>query len=162
MASTSFPRHFSSAFLKSDRAHSRSLFRSPEPSSASAAKSQASGSAVWSAFLGGIVFNLSNILLVAAIDIAGMAVAFSHLIDTASVDQSNLMIQDPNGRQCADDVAVEIEKLKDKKLLVVCRTGQTAVGAAASLSKMGAENVAILKGGMAAWRSDQFPVTTKK
>src|ERR1700689_1399553 len=29
-----------------------------------------------SAFLGGIIFNLSNILLVAAIDIAGMAVAF--------------------------------------------------------------------------------------
>jgi glucose uptake protein len=34
--------------------------------------------AVWigSAFLGGVIFNLSNILLVAAIDIAGMAVAF--------------------------------------------------------------------------------------
>jgi glucose uptake protein len=37
---------------------------------------QASGSAMGSALLGGIVFNLSNILLVAAIDIAGMAVAF--------------------------------------------------------------------------------------
>ncbi|UCG86565.1 MAG: multidrug DMT transporter permease [Gemmatimonadota bacterium] len=37
---------------------------------------QASGGAIWSALLGGIVFNLSNILLVAAIDIAGMAVAF--------------------------------------------------------------------------------------
>jgi glucose uptake protein len=37
---------------------------------------QASGNAIWSALLGGIVFNLSNILLVAAIDIAGMAVAF--------------------------------------------------------------------------------------
>lgn len=34
--------------------------------------------AVWlgSAFLGGVIFNLSNILLVAAIDIAGLAVAF--------------------------------------------------------------------------------------
>jgi glucose uptake protein len=31
---------------------------------------------VQSAFLGGVVFNLSNILLVATIDIAGMAVAF--------------------------------------------------------------------------------------
>jgi glucose uptake protein len=38
--------------------------------------SQASGAALWSAFLGGVIFNLSNILLVAAIDIAGMAVAF--------------------------------------------------------------------------------------
>ena len=37
---------------------------------------QASGSSLWSAFLGGVIFNLSNILLVAAIDIAGMAVAF--------------------------------------------------------------------------------------
>ena len=37
---------------------------------------QADRSAVWSAFLGGAIFNLSNILLVAAIGIAGMAVAF--------------------------------------------------------------------------------------
>lgn len=37
---------------------------------------QAGSSALWSAFLGGVIFNLSNILLVAAIDIAGMAVAF--------------------------------------------------------------------------------------
>ena len=37
---------------------------------------QAEPGLLWSAFLGGVVFNLSNILLVAAIDIAGMAVAF--------------------------------------------------------------------------------------
>jgi glucose uptake protein len=37
---------------------------------------QAAGNSIWSAFLGGVIFNLSNILLVAAIDIAGMAVAF--------------------------------------------------------------------------------------
>lgn len=37
---------------------------------------QANASNLWSAFLGGAVFNLSNILLVVAIDIAGMAVAF--------------------------------------------------------------------------------------
>ena len=37
---------------------------------------QADGKSVWSAFLGGVVFNLANLLLVAAIDIAGMAVAF--------------------------------------------------------------------------------------
>jgi len=37
---------------------------------------QAEGSAIWSALIGGVIFNLSNILLVAAIDIAGMAVAF--------------------------------------------------------------------------------------
>jgi glucose uptake protein len=37
---------------------------------------QADSSNIWSAFLGGVVFNLSNILLVVAIDIAGMTVAF--------------------------------------------------------------------------------------
>jgi glucose uptake protein len=37
---------------------------------------QAGSVAVRSALLGGVVFNLSNILLVAAIDVAGMAVAF--------------------------------------------------------------------------------------
>ena len=56
----------------------------------------------------------------------------------------------------------ETLKLKDRKLLVVCKSGQTAIGAARDLRKMGATEVAVLKGGMAAWRSDQFPVTTKK
>jgi glucose uptake protein len=37
---------------------------------------QAANGPALSAFLGGVIFNLSNILLVAAIDIAGMAVAF--------------------------------------------------------------------------------------
>jgi glucose uptake protein len=37
---------------------------------------QASTNALGAAFLGGVVFNLANLLLVAAIDIAGMAVAF--------------------------------------------------------------------------------------
>ena len=55
----------------------------------------------------------------------------------------------------------EILKLKDHKLLVVCKSGQTAVAAALSLRKMGANEVAVLKGGMAQWRSEQFPVTTK-
>jgi glucose uptake protein len=37
---------------------------------------QASHSSIYSALLGGAIFNLANILLVAAIDIAGMSVAF--------------------------------------------------------------------------------------
>ena len=37
---------------------------------------QASTSALMSAFIGGVIFNLANLLIVAAIDIAGMAVAF--------------------------------------------------------------------------------------
>jgi glucose uptake protein len=38
--------------------------------------SQASSSSIWSALIGGAIFNLANILLVAAIEIAGMSVAF--------------------------------------------------------------------------------------
>lgn len=56
----------------------------------------------------------------------------------------------------------EVAKLKDHKILVVCKSGQSAVGAAQSLRKLGASEVAVLRGGMAQWRSDQFPVTSKK
>ena len=55
----------------------------------------------------------------------------------------------------------EVEKLRDRKVLVVCKSGQSAVAAANNLRKLGATSVAVLKGGMAQWRSDQFPVTTK-
>ncbi len=47
---------------------------------------QASAAAITFAFLGGVVFNLANILLVAAIDIAGMAVAFPIGIGIALVE----------------------------------------------------------------------------
>lgn len=47
--------------------------------------SQADSSAIQSAIIGGVVFNLANILLVVAIDIAGMAVAFPVAIGLALV-----------------------------------------------------------------------------
>jgi glucose uptake protein len=47
---------------------------------------QANGSALGLALLGGILFNLSNILLVAALDIAGMAVAFPIGVGIALVE----------------------------------------------------------------------------
>jgi glucose uptake protein len=45
--------------------------------------SQAGTNSLWLAFLGGVIFNIANILLVAAIDIAGMAVAFPVAIGIA-------------------------------------------------------------------------------
>ncbi|MEM6301244.1 MAG: multidrug DMT transporter permease [Pseudomonadota bacterium] len=47
--------------------------------------SQASAEAIRSAFIGGVIFNVANILLVVAIDIAGMAVAFPVAIGLALV-----------------------------------------------------------------------------
>ena len=73
-----------------------------------------------------------------------------HIVDARNIQASRLA--DPD---------TEIQKLKDKKLLLVCKSGQSAVPAAVSLLKMGARDVAVLKGGMTQWRSDQFPVTTK-
>ena len=73
-----------------------------------------------------------------------------HIVNARNLQASRLASPD-----------TEILKLKDNKLLVVCKTGQTAISAAGNLRKMGAANVAVLKGGMAQWRSDQFPVTTK-
>jgi glucose uptake protein len=46
---------------------------------------QASGYALLSSFLGGVVFNIANLLVVAAIDIAGLAVAFPVAIGLALV-----------------------------------------------------------------------------
>ena len=74
-----------------------------------------------------------------------------HIVNAVNLQASRLA--NPDG---------EIQKFKDSKLLVVCKSGQTAIAAAGSLRKMGANEVAVLKGGMSQWRADQFPVTTIK
>lgn len=55
----------------------------------------------------------------------------------------------------------DIEKLKAKAVLVVCKNGQSAHQAAARLVKLGAEDVAILKGGVSQWTADQYPLSRK-
>lgn len=55
----------------------------------------------------------------------------------------------------------EVRKLLERKVLVVCKTGQSAAQAAAALKKLGVRDVAVLKGGMARWISDQYPVTAR-
>ena len=73
-----------------------------------------------------------------------------HIVNARNIPASRLA--DPDA---------EILKLKDRKILVVCKSGQSAMSAAGSLRKLGVAEVAVLKGGMAQWRSEQFPVTTK-
>jgi len=55
----------------------------------------------------------------------------------------------------------EVQKLVKSKLVVVCKTGQNAAQAATALKKLGATQVAVLKGGMLRWLGDQYPVTRK-
>ena len=55
----------------------------------------------------------------------------------------------------------ELEKMKSNPILVVCKSGQTAHQAAAKLVKMGAAEVAVLKGGTTQWAADQYPLARK-
>lgn len=73
-----------------------------------------------------------------------------HIVRARHIQPSRLDKPDP-----------DIQKLLSSPLLVVCKVGQAAPAAAAKLVKMGAGNVSVLKGGMAAWTADNYPVTRK-
>ena len=55
----------------------------------------------------------------------------------------------------------DIVKIKTSPVLVVCKNGQTAHQAAAKLVKLGATDVAVLKGGTTQWVADQYPLAVK-
>jgi rhodanese-related sulfurtransferase len=55
----------------------------------------------------------------------------------------------------------DIAKIKSGPVLVVCKNGQTAHLAAAKLVKLGATDVAVLKGGITQWVADQYPLARK-
>ena len=52
----------------------------------------------------------------------------------------------------------EIEKFKDKPVIVYCASGNRSSAAAAALRKSGFSNVSNLSGGFAAWRQAGLPV----
>ena len=55
----------------------------------------------------------------------------------------------------------ELEKHKDKTLLVYCKTGARAGVACKDLSKNGFEKVYSLNGGLAAWQEAHLPISKK-
>jgi len=59
------------------------------------------------------------------------------------------------------DTDPAIAKMKDGPVLVVCKNGQTAHTAAAKLVKLGATDVAVLKGGTTQWVADSYPLARK-
>ena len=71
-----------------------------------------------------------------------------HIIGAENVPMSRIKQPDP-----------ALKQLLDAPLLVACRSGQTATAAASLLKRHGAGEVAVLKGGMLQWNSDNFPVT---
>ena len=52
----------------------------------------------------------------------------------------------------------ELNKFKERPIVVVCRMGQHSGSAGALLRKNGFENVARLKGGIMEWRNQNLPV----
>jgi len=73
-----------------------------------------------------------------------------HIVGARNIALSRLIESDP-----------EVKKLKDAKVLLVCKMGQTSAQAAKSLKKAGCADLAVLKGGMQQWLGDQYPVTKK-
>ena len=56
----------------------------------------------------------------------------------------------------------DLAKAKDMPVVVICRSGQTAQGAAQRLVKAGFQKVFYLGGGMGAWNQAQLPVVKGK
>ena len=73
-----------------------------------------------------------------------------HLAGAKNITLSRIVDTDP-----------DIAKMKSGPVLVVCKNGQSAHTAAAKLVKLGATDVAVLKGGITQWVADQYPLAGK-
>ncbi len=51
-----------------------------------------------------------------------------------------------------------LERIAEKPLYLICRTGGRSALAAESLQRMGLENVYSVDGGMSAWQENKLPV----
>lgn len=56
----------------------------------------------------------------------------------------------------------KLKKLKDKPIVVYCATGTISTAALRDLSAAGFSDLYRLKGGVAAWRSDNLPLTKER
>lgn len=61
-----------------------------------------------------------------------------------------------------DPNAKVLAKLKEKPVAVYCKTGQQSGQAASKLAKAGFSQVYLLRGGLAAWHAENFPVKRGK
>jgi len=56
----------------------------------------------------------------------------------------------------------KLMKFRERPVLIYCKNGQVSPQMASRLTKLGFEQVHVLKGGLAQWRSDNQPVTRGK
>ena len=74
-------------------------------------------------------------------------IANAHHMPLAQIEQGN---------------TTEIDKHKEKPVIVVCETGHRADKAATKLVKAGFLQVYLLRGGLSQWRASNLPVTKKR
>ncbi len=74
-------------------------------------------------------------------------IAGSHHMPLAQIEQGN---------------TTEIDKHKEKPVIVVCESGDRADKAATKLVKAGFQQVYLLRGGLSQWRASNLPVTKKR
>ncbi|HEY3858584.1 MAG TPA: rhodanese-like domain-containing protein [Gammaproteobacteria bacterium] len=68
------------------------------------------------------------------------------------INAKNLPLAELDGR------VAELEKFKGQPLVLCCKDGTDAGGGATRLAKLGFAPVNVLKGGIAAWQREQFPL----
>lgn len=73
-----------------------------------------------------------------------------HIAGSRNIPQSNL-----------DERMSELNKLKSKPVIVVCKHGQGSGAAQAKLTKAGFERALKLRGGMVQWQADSLPLVRK-
>lgn len=73
-----------------------------------------------------------------------------HIAGARNIPQSSL-----------DSRMSELDKVKAKPIIVVCKHGQSSGAAQAKLAKAGFERAYKLRGGMAQWQGDGLPVVKK-
>lgn len=59
-----------------------------------------------------------------------------------------------------DNRAADLEKLRDRPIIVCCKTGTSASQSVASLKKLGFEKTYRLKGGIEGWKQSNLPLAT--
>jgi len=73
-----------------------------------------------------------------------------HIVNAINIPQSNLQTR-----------LGEMEKHKDKPVIVACKSGNRSGAACAVLKKQGFEHIYNLSGGILAWQAANLPITKK-
>ena len=92
--------------------------------------------------------NRENAVVIDIRDVA--AFKTGHIVDAINIPRETL-----------ESSKQKLEKHKDRLLIICCPTGQNSTKAASTLRAEGFTKIAILKGGLAAWRSANLPVVKK-